>query len=204
MLNIFENDYMTIDETLQPENMIKLYSIGAFPMADDKYGPIEWYFPQIRAIIPLDKYNIPRSVNQLIKRKKFVIRFDCNPMQVIRNCAKRERTWITKELIEAYERIYKLGYIHSVETYFMNQMVGGLYGVVIKGAFFGESMFSFHENASKVALAHLILHLKERNFKLLDVQIINPHLEMFGAVEIPMEEYQQLLNEAYETETTFL
>ncbi|MGB9663500.1 MAG: leucyl/phenylalanyl-tRNA--protein transferase [Ignavibacteria bacterium] len=195
---------MLIDETLQPENMIKLYSVGAFPMAEDRYGPIEWYFPQIRAIIPLDKYNIPRSVRQLIKRKKFDVRFDQDPMQVIHNCAKREKTWITDELIEAYERIYRLGYIHSVETYFMNQMVGGLYGVVIKGAFFGESMFSFHENASKVALAQLILHLKERNFKLLDVQILNPHLEMFGAIEISLEEYQQLLNEAYKINTTFL
>jgi leucyl/phenylalanyl-tRNA--protein transferase len=200
----FENDFMLIDETLQPENMIKLYSIGAFPMADDQYSPIEWYFPEIRAIIPLDNYNIPRSVKQLIKRKYFEVRFDTNPMQVIRNCAKREKTWITEELIEAYERIYKRGYIHSVETYFMNQMVGGLYGVVIKGAFFGESMFSFRENASKVALAHLILHLQERNFKLLDVQIINPHLEMFGAIEISLEEYQKLLREAYQTETTFL
>jgi leucyl/phenylalanyl-tRNA--protein transferase len=200
----FGKDFMLIDETLQPENMIKLYSIGAFPMADDQYSPIEWYFPEIRAIIPLDNYNIPRSVKQLIKRKYFEVRFDTNPMQVIRNCAKREKTWITEELIEAYERIYKRGYIHSVETYFMNQMVGGLYGVVIKGAFFGESMFSFRENASKVALAHLILHLKERNFKLLDVQIINPHLEMFGAIEISLEEYQKLLREAYQTETTFL
>lgn len=204
MEKIFEDSFMLIDETLQPENMIKLYSVGAFPMADDKYGPIEWYFPHIRAIIPLDNFNIPRSVKQLIKRKKFEVRFDQDPMQVIRNCARREKTWITDELIEAYERIYKLGYIHSVETYFLNQMVGGLYGVVIKGAFFGESMFSFHENASKVALAHLILHLKERNFKLLDVQILNPHLEMFGAIEISLEEYQQLLNEAYKTETTFL
>ena len=204
MEEISKNDFMLIDETLQPENMIKLYSIGAFPMADDQFSPIEWYFPHIRAIIPLDNYNIPRSVKQLIKRKKFEVRFDCNPMQVIRNCAKRDKTWITEELIEAYERIYKLGYIHSVETYFINQLVGGLYGVVIKGAFFGESMFSFHENASKVALAHLIIHLKERNFKLLDVQIINPHLEMFGAIEISLEEYQNLLHEAYQTETSFL
>lgn len=195
---------MLFDETLQPENMIKLYSIGAFPMADDVTGKIEWYYPQIRAIIPLDNYNIPRSVKQLIKRKRFEIRFDDNTMEVIRNCAKRERTWISKELIEAYERIYELGYVHSVETYFMNKMVGGLYGIVIKGAFFGESMFSFHENASKVALAHLIQHLIKRNFKLLDVQILNPHLEMFGAKEISLDEFNNLLKEAIQTETTFL
>ncbi len=192
------------DLTLEPANMIRLYSIGAFPMADDVTGKIEWYYPQIRAIIPLDNYNIPRSVKQLIKRKKFEVRYDQDPMQVIRNCAKRERTWISEELIEAYERLYELGYIHSVETYFMNKLVGGLYGVVIKGAFFGESMFSFHENASKVALAHLIYHLVERNFKLLDVQILNPHLEMFGAIEISYERFNELLMEAYKTETTFL
>lgn len=194
---------MLFDETLQPENMIKLYSIGAFPMADET-GTIEWYYPKIRAIIPLDNYNIPRSVKQLIKRKHFEVRYDYDTMQVIRNCAKREKTWISEELIEAYERIYKLGYVHSVETYFLNKLVGGLYGIVIKGAFFGESMFSFHENASKVALAHLILHLVERNFKLLDVQIINPHLEMFGAIEISNEEFNELLKEAYQTETTFI
>lgn len=195
---------MLFDETLKPENMIRLYSIGAFPMADEVGGIINWYYPKIRAIIPLDNYNIPRSVKQLIKKKKFEIRFDYDPMQVIRNCAKRERTWINEELIEAYERIYKLGYIHSVETYFMNKMVGGLYGIVIKGAFFGESMFSFHENASKVALAYLIQHLVERNFKLLDVQILNPHLEMFGAKEISLDEFNELLKEAYQTETTFI
>lgn len=194
---------MLFDETLQPENMIKLYSIGAFPMADET-GNIEWYYPKVRAIIPLNNYNIPRSVKQLIKRKRFEIRYDTDPMQVIRNCAKREKTWISEELIEAYERIYKLGYVHSVETYFMNKLVGGLYGIVIKGAFFGESMFSFHENASKVALAHLILHLVERNFKLLDVQILNPHLEMFGAIEISVDEFNELLKEAYQTETTFI
>ncbi|MCX8056333.1 MAG: leucyl/phenylalanyl-tRNA--protein transferase [Ignavibacteria bacterium] len=194
---------MFFNETLEPENMIKLYSIGAFPMADED-GTIEWYFPHVRAIIPLNDFNIPRSVKQLIKRKKFEVRFDCDPMQVIKNCAKREKTWISEELIEAYERIYKLGYIHSVETYFLNKMVGGLYGVAIKGAFFGESMFSFHDNASKVALAHLIYHLVERNFKLLDVQILNPHLEMFGAREISLEEFNELLLKAHQTETSFL
>lgn len=194
---------MIVDDSLYPENMIRLYSIGAFPMGEADNGKIEWYCPSVRAIIPLDNFNIPRSVRQLIKRKQFEVRFDQNTMEVIRNCAKRERTWITKELIEAYERIYRLGYVHSVETYFMNKLVGGLYGIVIKGAFFGESMFSFHDNASKVALAHLIYHLVERDFKLLDVQIINPHLKMFGAIEISYEEFKKLLKAAYKTETTF-
>lgn len=195
---------MIFEETLQPDMMIKLYSMGAFPMAKDKDSPVDWYFPNVRAIIPLDNCNIPRSVKQLIKKKRFEVRFDYDPIQVIKNCASREVTWISNELIEAYERIYKLGYIHSVETYFMGNLVGGLYGVVIKGAFFGESMFSFHENASKVALAYLITHLRDRNFKLLDVQIINPHLEMFGAIEISMEDYIELLQEAYKSEVTFL
>lgn len=194
---------MIIDDSLLPENMIRLYSIGAFPMGDEDEGKIEWYCPNVRAIIPLDNFNIPRSVRQLIKRKHFEVRYDENTMDVIKYCAKRERTWITEELIEAYERIHRLGYVHSVETYFMNKLVGGLYGIAIKGAFFGESMFSFHENASKVALAHLVYRLVERNFKLLDVQIITPHLEMFGAIEISYEEFQKLLEEAYKTETTF-
>lgn len=190
-------------ESLLPHNMIYLYSIGAFPMADEDTGVIEWYYPHIRAIIPLNNYNIPRSLKQLMKKKIFEIRFDNNPMLVIRQCSQRDRTWISEELIEAYERIYKLGYIHSVETYFRGQLVGGLYGISIKGAFFGESMFSKIDNASKVALANLIYHLEKKNFKLLDVQILNPHLKMFGAKEISLEEYKKLLEEAYSINTNF-
>lgn len=150
------------DLTLEPANMIRLYSIGAFPMADDVTGKIEWYYPQIRAIIPLDNYNIPRSVKQLIKRKKFEVRYDQDPMQVIRNCAKRERTWISEELIEAYERLYELGYIHSVETYFMNKLVGGLYGVVIKGAFLVKVCFPFTRMHQRLLwLILFIILLKE-------------------------------------------
>ncbi len=195
---------MTLKESLTPNEMIRLYAIGAFPMANELTGEIEWYYPNIRAIIPLDNYNIPRSVRQLIKRNYFQVKYDTNTMEVIRNCAKRERTWISPELIDYYYEIYKLGYVHSVETYRFNRLVGGLYGISIKGAFFGESMFSFEENASKVAFAHLIYHLIERKFKLLDVQFLTKHLQMFGAIEITLVEYNSLLKRAYETDTTFL
>ncbi len=183
--------------------MLRYYSIGAFPMADEKGGKIDWYYPRIRAIIPLDSYNIPRSLKQIIAKKIFSVRFDSVTMEVIRNCAKRKKTWISEELIEAYSRIYERGFVHSVETLKDEKLVGGLYGISIQGAFFGESMFSRIENASKVALYYLIKHLSERKFKLLDVQFITPHLKMFGATEITLDEYNQLLDKAYSVQTDF-
>lgn len=176
--------------------------MGAFPMADDS-GEIEWYFPQVRTIIPLNNYRIPRSLCQFLKKNIYEIKFDKSTLKVIHNCSQREKTWINEELIEAYERIHKLGYVHSVETYFNNKLVGGLYGIAIQGAFFGESMFSRKENASKVALYFLINHLIEKKFKLLDVQFITPHLKMFGAVEVSLEEYHKLLDEAYSEKIFF-
>ncbi len=170
--------------------------MGAFPMAEES-GEINWYYPQVRAIIPLDKYRIPRSLRQVIKKNIFDIKFNASTLEVIRECAKRDKTWINQKLIEAYERIYKLGFVNSVETYIDKKLVGGLYGIAIRGAFFGESMFSKKANASKTALYFLIQHLIESNFKLLDVQFITSHLKMFGAVEISLDEYNKLLEEAY-------
>ncbi|MCS7053560.1 MAG: leucyl/phenylalanyl-tRNA--protein transferase [Ignavibacterium sp.] len=192
-----------IDSSLEPENMIRLYASGAFPMADD-LGKINWYLPSIRAIIPLNDYNIPRSVKSLIKKELFEIRYDFDVMRVIKNCANRETTWISEELIIAYKRLHKRGFVHSVETYIENNLVGGLYGIAFRGAFFGESMFSKVSGASKVALAKLIEHLIERNFVLLDVQYITDHLKMFGARNIHWEEYHNLLMKSYITNTTFL
>ncbi|MBM4177058.1 MAG: leucyl/phenylalanyl-tRNA--protein transferase [Ignavibacteria bacterium] len=177
--------------------MLRNYSMGAFPMAEES-GEINWYYPQVRAIIPLDNYRITRSLRQVIGKNIFEIKFNTSTLEVIHECAKRKKTWISQELIDAYERIFKLGYVHSVETYFEKKLVGGLYGIAIRGAFFGESMFSKKEEASKVALYFLIRHLIEKNFKLLDVQFITPHLKMFGAVEISLEEYNRLLDDAYQ------
>lgn len=188
---------------LKPDKMIRLYAQGAFPMADENTRIINWYMPEIRAIIPLDNFNYPRSLKKYIANSNFEFRFDFDFQQVVRNCAKRKSTWISEELIEAYLRLDKLGYMHTVETWRNNKIVGGLYGVAIKGAFFGESMFSKVTQASKAALVKLIEHLIRKKFVLLDVQFLTPHLKMFGAIEIDFKKYQTLLIKAYSTNCQF-
>lgn len=189
-------------ELLKPENMIQLYAQGAFPMADDD-GNIEWYLPEIRTIIPLDNYNIPRSLRKFMEKSNFEYKIDSKILDVIINCSKRPKTWISEELIEAYKGLINLGYLHSVEVYQNNELVGGLYGVTYRGAFFGESMFSKVSQASKCALVKLIERLNQRDFVLLDVQFQTDHLKMFGAVEISFEEYTELLLNAYEKKVNF-
>jgi leucyl/phenylalanyl-tRNA--protein transferase len=192
----------TNKELLKPENMLKLYTKGAFPMADES-GLIDWYLPQTRCIIPLDNFNIPRSTKKIIGKEKFEFRFDYDFISVVKGCASRDSTWITKELITAYKRLQKTGHIHTVETWKDGVLAGGLYGVTFNGAFFGESMFSKIPQASKAALIKLLLHLKEKRFVLLDVQYMTEHLRMFGAIEIPFEDYSLLLEKAYEKECVF-
>ena len=188
---------------LEPVNMINLYSQGAFPMADEK-GEINWYQPEIRTVIKLDNYNIPRSLKKFMAKTDFEYRYDFNIISVIENCADRNPTWISKELIKAYKRLIELGYIHSVEVYEKNKLVGGLYGIVLGGAFFGESMFSKVSQASKSALATLLNHLNEKEFVLLDVQFQTSHLKMFGSEEIDFDEYKFLLELAYSKKINFL
>ena len=192
-----------IDEFLKPGNMLRLYATGAFPMADEKTGAIEWYLPETRCIIPLDKFNIPRSAKKKIDKLNFEIRFDTETVSVIRGCADRDHTWISEKLIEAYKRLIKRGYLHSVECWKDESLVGGLYGVSFRGAFFGESMFSKVPQASKAALITLLHHLHKNNFALLDVQYMTEHLKMFGAVEISLDEYKENLLEAYQRICTF-
>jgi len=184
-------------ELLKPENMIRLYASGAFPMADAETGSINWYMPDVRTIIPLNNYNIPRTAKKTIEDKNFEIRFDTDFEGVLAGCADRESTWISDELKAAYRRLKKRGHIHTLETWKDGMLVGGLYGVTFRGAFFGESMFSKMSQASKAALAALLKHLKEKEFVLLDVQYMTEHLKMFGAVEISFEEYTKLLHKAY-------
>lgn len=186
------------DEFLKPDNMLRLYAIGAFPMADEKSGSIDWYLPETRCIIPLSNFNIPRSTRRQIEKLKFEIKIDFDPLSVIRECAGREHTWISEKLIDAYKRLIKRGHLHSVETWQNNKLVGGLYGIVFRGAFFGESMFSKVSQASKASLTHLLYHLSENDFVLLDVQYMTEHLKMFGAIEITFEDYRSMLFEAYQ------
>jgi len=184
-------------ELLKPDNMLRLYASGAFPMADEKTGSINWFMPEVRTIIPLDDYNIPRTTRKAIEKMNFEIRFDTDFDGVVRGCADRESTWISEELILAYRRLKKRGHVHTVETWLDDMLVGGLYGVTFRGAFFGESMFSKVSQSSKAALIALIERLREKDFVLLDVQYMTEHLKMFGAVEISFEEYTKLLYTAY-------
>ncbi len=196
-----DNDFY--NELLKPDNMLRLYAKGAFPMADQQTGLINWYLPETRCIIPLDNFNIPRSVKKIIDKENFEFRFNTDFLSIVNGCADRDSTWISEELIKAYQRLQRRGHIQTVETWKDGVLVGGLYGITFRGAFFGESMFSKVSQASKTALVKLIYHLQENGFVLLDVQYMTDHLKMFGAIEINFEEYNQLLEEAYDRACIF-
>jgi len=197
-----ESKFPAKTDWLKPENMILLYSRGAFPMADES-DRIDWYMPDLRTIIPLDKFNYPRTLKKYLSASDFEYRYDTSILRVIKECSDRTTTWISDELIDAYKGLISLGHLHSVEVYQQNKLIGGLYGVSFKGAFFGESMFSREPQASKAALVKLVEHLKECGFILLDVQYQTEHLKMFGAVEIPFEEYSQILFKSYTLDCRF-
>ncbi len=179
-----------------PEILIEAYSEGYFPMAESCNGDIYWHSPDPRAIIPFNDVKIPRTVKQRIKRENWDFHFNTSFERVIRLCSDREETWINEEIIQTYTELHYYGYAHSIETWGGHKLVGGLYGVTIGGAFFGESMFNLVSDASKAAFYALIERLKERNFVLLDSQYINPHTKMLGAIELPRIYYLQLLKKA--------
>ncbi len=196
-MNMEQENQFDPEDFLKPDNMIKLYASGAFPMADSDTGEISWYMPDVRSIIPLDDYNVPRSFKKFLKGTDFQIRFDFDFLPIVKGCAGREKTWISDKIVDAYLKLEKLGYIHTAETWLNGKLVGGLYGITYGGAFFGESMFSYLPQASKFALVKLIMHLVENEFVLLDIQYLTPHLKMFGAKEIPFKEYDYLLRKAH-------
>ena len=190
-------------ELLKPLNMINAYAQGAFPMADDS-GEIGWYQPNERTVIMLDDYNIPRSLKKFMSASDFDYRINTNTIEVIKSCASRKETWISEELIDAYIGLVDLGFLHSVEVYQKNKLVGGLYGISIGGVFFGESMFSKVSQASKSAFAFLLKHLEQKDFVLIDVQFQTDHLKMFGTKEIDFEEYNDFLEIAYSKDISFI
>jgi len=173
-----------------------------FPMAM-RDGAIEWFSPDPRAILPLDKFHVSHSLRRVADKKVFEIKMNQRFSEVIRACAKRRDTWINREIIESYEQLHKLGQAHSVESWQDGKLVGGLYGVSIGGAFFGESMFHRATDASKIALLALVEHLRAQKFTLLDTQWVTPHLLKFGAVEIPRAQYLKLLKRAVDLPRTF-
>ncbi len=187
------------EQALDPDFLLVAYCNGYFPMATSKTGRIEWFSPDPRAIIPLDSFNLSRSLRRTVLKNTFEIRVNTAFEQVMRCCAKREETWISEEIIQAYVLLHERGFGHSVETWYEGRLEGGLYGVAIGGAFFGESMFSLKKDASKVALVHLVRIMKRNGFTLLDVQFMTDHLRSFGAVEIPRSSYIHLLSKASKT-----
>ena len=172
-------------------------------MADSQTGLVRWYSPDPRAIIPLDTFNISRSLRQVLKKKIFEIRIDVSFEEVMRHCALREETWISEEIVQSYCALHKLGHAHSVEAWSEGSLAGGLYGVALGAAFFGESMYSVQRDASKAALVSLVDRLRSKAFELLDIQFMTPHLAHFGAVNIPRKEYLALLKQALARETKF-
>lgn len=188
---------------LDPRTLLTAYTQGVFPMADDD-GSIGWYTANPRGILPLDNFHIPGTLRQTLRQGRFEIRYDTAFRPVMEACmATRESSWITPLLIDAYVRLYEMGFGHSVECWQSGQLVGGLYGIAIGAAFFGESMFHHVRDASKVALVHLVHRLRDRQFELLDTQATTSHLKRFGAVDIAPEEYLRRLNAAITKERVF-
>lgn len=187
---------------LTPATLIWAYANGVFPMAVRRR--IEWFSPDPRCIIELDDFHVPRSLRQVRRQERFELRINADFDSVIRACADRpEGTWISPEIITAYSELHRLGLAHSVESYRGGRLAGGLYGVTLGGAFFGESMFHRESEASKVALVHLVDRMRDRGMVLLDTQRQTPHLARFGAVEIPRREYLCRLARALQLDCCF-
>ena len=183
---------------LTPLSLIEGYKQGIFPMAESKNDPnIFWVSPEIRGIINLKYFIIPKSLKKIIKKGNFKIKINHDFLNIINCCAeinyKRKDTWINKKIIDGYTELHKLKLATSVECYHEEKLVGGLYGVHLGKFFFGESMFSRQSNASKIALVYLAAHLKKGGFETLDTQYFTKHLKQFGAIQIRQEEYLRLL-----------
>jgi leucyl/phenylalanyl-tRNA--protein transferase len=186
---------------LTPEILLEAYAAGIFPMAESADDPeLFWVDPLRRGILPLDGFHIPRRLGRVLRRGLFEVRADSAFEAVIRACAAasetRPSTWINEEIVQLYSALFARGAAHSVECWHEGELVGGLYGVSLGGAFFGESMFSRVTDASKIALVHLVERLRLGGYRLLDTQFLTPHLAQFGGVEISRARYRRLLAEA--------
>lgn len=187
---------------IPPDVLLQGYRLGVFPMAMDD-GAIEWFSPDPRGILPLDAFHVPHALERTLRRGIFEIRVDTKFEHVIRRCAKRPETWINSEIIRSYTRLHEMGHAHCVETWRDGKIVGGLYGVCIGGAFFGESMFHEETDASKIALHALIERLRAQRFALLDTQWLTPHLQRFGGIAISRRQYMHLLARAVALQRSF-
>lgn len=188
-------------QQLTTDLLLRAYACGVFPMAESHDSDaLYWLDPEERGILPLDDFHIPRRLQRFIRTDPFEIRINTAFKDVMTSCAglnqERPETWINDTIKSLYSRLFEMGHAHSVECWQDDELVGGLYGVQLGAAFFGESMFHKADNASKVALAHLVARLKAGGFHLLDTQFVTDHLKQFGAIEIPKDDYQLLLSNA--------
>lgn len=189
---------------LTPPVLVRAYCSGIFPMGDPG-GTIRWYAPDPRGILPLHAFHVPHNTARLVRQERFAVTANRAFDAVIDGCAAREQTWITPAIRRAYCALHRAGAAHSVECWTEGgTLAGGLYGVALGGAFFGESMFYRESGASKVALVHLVRRMNARGFRLLDTQFTTPHLERFGAVEIPRADYRRRLADALAAEVSWV
>ena len=191
------------NHALSPQVLTRAYSQGFFPMPSAATGEIQWYKPDPRAILDFDKFKVSRSLKKIINKEIFKISYSENFSDIMRLCSMRQETWITEDFIKSYTLMHKIGAAHSVEVWLDNEIVGGVYGISLGGAFFAESMFFKVSNASKVALYYLIEKLKQNNFILLECQFMTDHIKSLGAEEISDEKYQTILNKAIQLDVFF-
>lgn len=187
--------------SITPQVVLKAYACGIFPMAESAEDPsLYWIEPRERGILPLDGFHISRSLARTVRRDDYEIRIDSDFDAVIEACAEpargRRKTWINSEIRRLYRELFRIGHVHTVEVWRQDQLIGGLYGVSLGAAFFGESMFHRERDASKIALVHLVSRLIYGGFTLLDTQFVTDHLKRFGAIEVPRKGYQQMLERA--------
>lgn len=191
--------------TLTPDLLLNAYASGVFPMAENRDdSDIFWVDPQFRGVIPLDDFRISRSLAKTLRRAPFQITLNTDFEQVVTGCADRPETWINDTIFDLYRALHARGDAHAIEVWDGPDLVGGVYGITIGGAFFGESMFSRRRDASKVALAYLVDHLNRCGFMLFDTQFITDHLASLGAIEIPRKAYQAALSQALQVDANFL
>lgn len=188
---------------IEPQLLINAYCQGYFPMGM-KNGETRWFLPEWRGILPVEDFHVPRRFEQYLRHHPFEVRWNTAFGDVMRGCADREDTWITDDILDSYEHLHELGYAHSAEVWREGRLVGGVYGVAIGAAFFGESMFSRETQASKVALVMLQRRLKAHGFLLHDTQWTTEHLAMFGGHEISCAQYLRLLRHAIRSKASFM
>lgn len=189
---------------LTPDLLLTAYANGIFPMAESRNDDqIFWVDPERRGIFPLDNFHISKSLARKMRRTPFDIRFDTAFRQVVEGCADRTETWINTTIFDLYAELFDLGFAHSVEVFEGDTLVGGVYGVTLGSAFFGESMFSKRTDASKIALAYLVTRLTETGYTLFDTQFLTPHLASLGAIEISRAEYRNLLLQSLQVPANF-